>query len=96
MRINESFSAPVSTGRPDSTSNAALNGETSSSGNAASSEDLVSLSNATQLISRALTSGSSERAARIQTITAQVQAGTYSVSADTLSSSLLQSMLLGD
>ena len=95
MRINESFSTPISTGRPDSTASASQSGS-SSSGSVTSSEDLVSLSNATGLISRTLTSTSSERSARIQSISAQVQAGTYNVSADALSGSMLRSMLLGD
>lgn len=95
MRINESFSAPISTGRADGTQTTTPNGSTTSR-SAESSEDLVSLSNAANLISRTMTSGSSERAAHIQSISARIQAGTYSVSAETLSGSMLGAMLQGD
>jgi len=94
MRINESFSAPVSTGRTSGASPASPEtGGTSQS--SASAEDLVALSSASDFVSRALNTVSSDRTARLQSIAAQVRAGTYSVSADAISESLVKSMLGG-
>jgi anti-sigma28 factor (negative regulator of flagellin synthesis) len=93
MRINESFSAPVSTGR--TTGTAASGGDSASHAASASAEDLVALSTASSFVARALNTVNTERSARIQSIAAQVKAGTYGVSAETLSESLLRGMLAG-
>ncbi|HZU27788.1 MAG TPA: flagellar biosynthesis anti-sigma factor FlgM [Bryobacteraceae bacterium] len=93
MRINESFSAPVSTGRTTGTS--AAGSDTAAQSSSASAEDLVALSDASGFVSRALTSVSPERTARLQAIAAQVKAGSYNVSADALSESLVRGMMAG-
>jgi len=94
MRIQESFSAPVSAGGTGKTSAASGNGAESVPA-ASSAEDLVALSSASDYVAQALQSGSSDRAARIQALTAQVQAGTYSVSPDALSASIIGGVLRG-
>jgi anti-sigma28 factor (negative regulator of flagellin synthesis) len=95
MRINESFSAPVSTGRTTGTAAAGADGAAAQA-QGSSAEDRVALSSASSLVSRAIDTASSERAARLQSIAAQVRAGTYNVSAQALSNSLVSSMLGGD
>ena len=94
MRITENFSTAVTAGRADKTGGAGATGpgmthESTSGG------DLVSLSGATGFVSQALSAGASGRAARIQLLAAQVQAGTYSVSADALSASIVGSLVRG-
>lgn len=93
MRINENFSTAVTTAR--TTAKTAAGADSAAASQSASMEDLVALSNASDLVSRALNSSSSERAARLQSIAARVKAGVYNVSADALSESLISGMLMG-
>lgn len=81
-----SGSAPISSGVPSNTSSA----------NQTSANDSIALSTSNDLVQQALSSGTADRAARIQQLQQLVQSNQYQVDAAGLSKALIAAHLTGN